>query len=591
MKNFVIVSILCLTSMAFSREIPETMNASNTLKQVPVRLNLTKLRGTAQKGPFWKGLQGMSQEQRENAEIHLQLAKNASERTIQMAGQIEELWNTGKFEDALALCPELEQSTSDRPIAVLNAWRTPIPAPAPSLWGNDIMVSSRDSVWRVALDIHRGSGNLFAITRYIGDGMSDNWSMNISKDGGETWAETFRIYPMSGYFGDVDISVVGDYCHIGYSIGDVAYVSRVQVANGTPASYSNGKWWYNVFTGTDTLKEVCLTSNHDWYDDRLYYLGLSKDGNLRYFYNVPSADTTFHEIPTGVTNAREGLDATYNKIVSGNYYLFASYYTVDDSLHIDAVDQYDTWHHIRSYPSFHDSWYSSISAFKDTVVCFHEYHENKWEVRYWITYNGGTDWLWSFVDDTTAHSFCPDVTLRSGDGIGVVYLHTDSASLEGHYTHRVYPRHSAWDAPVMYTGHTPAVWQPSIEYMGGNTYGTLYSSMEVPYHAYFDRTDWVTKVEDFTKNDLIPESFSLSQNFPNPFNPVTEIRYGLPEQSRVTLEIYNALGQKVATIVDGTKPAGFQTARWDASLFPSGIYFYQLKARGFTTTKKMILLK
>jgi len=89
----------------------------------------------------------------------------------------------------------------------------------------------------------------------------------------------------------------------------------------------------------------------------------------------------------------------------------------------------------------------------------------------------------------------------------------------------------------------------------------------------------------------IPKTFELSQNYPNPFNPITEIKYGLPRDCRVRLEVYNILGQKVASLVDGKQKAGYKTVRWDAGALSSGIYFYRLQAGDFVETKKMILLK
>jgi len=89
----------------------------------------------------------------------------------------------------------------------------------------------------------------------------------------------------------------------------------------------------------------------------------------------------------------------------------------------------------------------------------------------------------------------------------------------------------------------------------------------------------------------VPDEFSLSQNYSNPFNPVTEIKYSLPEDCWVRLEVFNILGRKVATLVDGFQKAGFKTSRWDAEQAACGIYFYRLKAGDFTKARKMILLK
>jgi hypothetical protein len=88
-----------------------------------------------------------------------------------------------------------------------------------------------------------------------------------------------------------------------------------------------------------------------------------------------------------------------------------------------------------------------------------------------------------------------------------------------------------------------------------------------------------------------PQRFELSQNIPNPFNPVTQISYTLPRDGHVKLEIYNLLGQKVATLADEYQQAGQKTVNWEAKDLASGIYFYKLTAGDFTATKKMVLLR
>ena len=96
-----------------------------------------------------------------------------------------------------------------------------------------------------------------------------------------------------------------------------------------------------------------------------------------------------------------------------------------------------------------------------------------------------------------------------------------------------------------------------------------------------------------TKNDAkTPAVFSLAQSYPNPFNPVTEIRYDLPEDSHVKLVIYNVLGQRVATLVDERQAAGRKVIRWDTrSELSSGTYFCRLQACGLTEIRKIVLLK
>jgi len=89
----------------------------------------------------------------------------------------------------------------------------------------------------------------------------------------------------------------------------------------------------------------------------------------------------------------------------------------------------------------------------------------------------------------------------------------------------------------------------------------------------------------------VPGTFSLEQNFPNPFNPSTTIKFNLPKAGFVSLRLYNMLGQEVATLVNSTYLKGSYDVQLDGSQLASGIYIYRLQANGLVQTKKMVLTK
>jgi photosystem II stability/assembly factor-like uncharacterized protein len=101
--------------------------------------------------------------------------------------------------------------------------------------------------------------------------------------------------------------------------------------------------------------------------------------------------------------------------------------------------------------------------------------------------------------------------------------------------------------------------------------------------------DQITSVSD--NEHIVPSEFNLSQNYPNPFNPATTINYSIPNAGQVKLIIYNAIGIKVADIVNEYKPAGNYSVKFNASNLASGIYFYRIESGHFSQIKKMILLK
>jgi len=101
-------------------------------------------------------------------------------------------------------------------------------------------------------------------------------------------------------------------------------------------------------------------------------------------------------------------------------------------------------------------------------------------------------------------------------------------------------------------------------------------------------SDYLTDSDDRAE---IPSEFRLAQNYPNPFNASTLIEFALPEGGPVSLQVFNILGQKVATLVDRSYDAGIHQAVWQAADVPSGLYFYRLTAPGADLTKRMTLIK
>jgi len=99
-----------------------------------------------------------------------------------------------------------------------------------------------------------------------------------------------------------------------------------------------------------------------------------------------------------------------------------------------------------------------------------------------------------------------------------------------------------------------------------------------------------TSISDYYPG-ILPKEYSLQQNYPNPFNPSTTINYSLPKSGNVKILVYNAIGSRVATIVNEYKPAGNYSVQINVSNLASGIYLYRLESGNYSTAKKFILLK
>jgi hypothetical protein len=106
-----------------------------------------------------------------------------------------------------------------------------------------------------------------------------------------------------------------------------------------------------------------------------------------------------------------------------------------------------------------------------------------------------------------------------------------------------------------------------------------------------DVMDWLSGTTAIEEPVVLPVEFSLSQNYPNPFNAITTISYALPTTGNVRIQVYDIMGRVVGTLENGTVPAGYNQATWDAQGMPSGLYFLRLSTDQFSETMKMMLLK
>ena len=123
----------------------------------------------------------------------------------------------------------------------------------------------------------------------------------------------------------------------------------------------------------------------------------------------------------------------------------------------------------------------------------------------------------------------------------------------------------------------------------GYIQGVWSQPVQAPSHLGIRAEQVITGVSG--NSNEIPKTYKLYNNYPNPFNPVSTIRYDLPHSADVKLIVFNTLGQEVATLINGHYQAGSYSVIWDGTNYPSGVYFYKIYAGNFTDTKKMLLVK
>lgn len=158
-----------------------------------------------------------------------------------------------------------------------------------------------------------------------------------------------------------------------------------------------------------------------------------------------------------------------------------------------------------------------------------------------------------------------------------------------------------------YDGDTTSTWWllngetvaygDSFLFVADSQYGG-YDTIQAAVTDYIDTTtqDWLlfvgqAGVTSGEREKNLPGEFALRDNYPNPFNASTIISYELPRDCHVRLEIFDMLGRKAATLVNGREKGGYKAVIWNAKEVASGYYFCRLSAGDFSDTKKMVLLK
>ncbi len=209
------------------------------------------------------------------------------------------------------------------------------------------------------------------------------------------------------------------------------------------------------------------------------------------------------------------------------------------------------------------------TSYQLTDVCFTD-DNNGWVTsrggNILYTTNGGEDWNEQVSGGAASVHF---VDSNTGWAVGGTILHTTNGGED-------------WNQQVY--GITLGL--NSVHFIDSNTGWAVGANGTI-----LKTTNGGVSLVEEEEIDEIPTDYSLSNNFPNPFNPSTKIRYSVPQTSNVMIKVFDILGKEIETLVNEEKPIGTYEITWSAGNLPSGIYFYRLQAGSFVETKKMVLMK
>lgn len=281
---------------------------------------------------------------------------------------------------------------------------------------------SREGARKTVLDYHLGTGNLFAVVQWG----FDSFSVNISTDGGTSWAETYHS-TLPDDIEDLDAVSVGGWLYLAYAREgqDAGFLKRFWTGDGTyDTNYGVYGTYIILSSGPALITDVALAANSEVGNNILHYFAGQTDGTIRHV--TANAATGLYTMETDSLGGYDaGLDATFN--VSGFENVFVSFVGLDGAVHAAGYGLNWSDHIIASIYSGSVTKRTAISAHNDTVICVysHDYLLG-YGIRGQISNDSGASWSPRTIAEPLPGEdafYGADVSARGGDGMAVVYHH------------------------------------------------------------------------------------------------------------------------------------------------------------------------
>lgn len=395
--------------------------------------------------PLWQRLAALAPEDRANALLALELPLRTPASARAEAQAIDGLWNGGAFALAVARLRALEESGQAPGLAAAVSWRVPRDVTA-AKWMADRQVSAQTQVKAIALDFDAGTTNLFVALAYDDPDPGSQWSVNLSTDDGLTWSETFAWYGeevpelhgrvVAGYFWVA-------YTGTGTATQSDARVRRFTVADGLP---DNAYFWTTAFDMGVAIEDLSVETNADAWNNRVYVVGLLADDTMEFRW-TDQAGTTWNEIALGMTDAESDLDAHWNTPVSGEYFLFLSYRSTLDELHVVKISGGSVVN-LNLDTSLNGT--TAIAAYDGRImVAYENTSVGADQITYRISYDGGNSWAvgWIVYSSEGRNVAQLDLAARMGGGFACAFGEEVGEPDKVWYTRREYgtaPGTAAW---------------------------------------------------------------------------------------------------------------------------------------------------
>ncbi len=368
----------------------------------------------------WRYLSNLSADEKANAVLNFELPQSDGAFSAQ-ARNIESLWNSGSHAAAIAQLQELQNRADAPDFGIAISWRSPKNVDLSALSaGPDVQISGVTPVQNHVLDFHDATGNMFSVVLYNDISLGKKrYTVNISTDGGATWAETFTYTPDGAGLNDIGAAVVDDYLYVAY-VGDAnqleARSRRFFAGTGT---VDNVYFFKVIHNSNVVVDDVVMSANQDFFNNRIYFTAILNNGTLLFYWATGSGGDPWNALATGITNASHGLDACTNQNYTDRFFL-ASYVATDGQLHVIMRGTGTAWTDVSIDPATANTGdETSIAAYANTFLVVWENADN--DIRYRISYDEGASWLWGYVATGTELYSAPHATGRLNGGFQVSY--------------------------------------------------------------------------------------------------------------------------------------------------------------------------
>lgn len=403
-------------------------------------------------------------------------------------------------------------------------------------WGTDLRLTiDTAQSWNTSLAVSSSTVHVIWI-----DNRDGNWEIYYkrSTDGGTGWGPDLRLTSNSAYSEFPSVSASGSVVHV-------------------------------VWTDN-------RDGNYEIYHKRSTDGGLSWSADSRLtsnpaFSSTPSVSASGSVVMVVWRDFRDGNFEIYSKRSTDNGLSWG----VDTRLTNNIFDSGD--------PS------ASLSGLIASVVWM-DIRDGNWEIYSKRSTDAGASWGGDTrLTNTPADPASPSVAV-SGSAVHVAWQDYRDGNSEIYYK-RSTDGGASWGADLRLTNNTSVSEIPSVTVSAQAVYVLWTDERDGNREIYYKRDPSGNPVGLISIGSEAPEGFSLSQNYPNPFNPETVIKFQIKRSSDVKLAVYNIQGKLITELVNGEMNADTYEIDWNASNYPSGVYYYKLSAGDYSETRKMVLVK